>query len=91
MATIKKQDSEVLDPTYTEDDFNELPPSDIIAYNELRSCADLYRMYSEGILDISPDFQRSEIFALSGHKHDEHRYDNTISFLQYSHCRQFCD
>ena len=27
-----------------EDDYSEVPPSDIVAYNELRSCADLFRM-----------------------------------------------
>lgn len=54
---------ERLDDSYLEDDFNELPPEDIIAYNELRSCADLYRMYKEGVLDINPDFQRDEVWA----------------------------
>lgn len=40
------------------DDNNEIPPDDIIAFNELRSCADLVRMYKENQLDIKPDFQR---------------------------------
>ncbi len=35
----------------------EVPPADIIACNELRSCADLYRMYRENILAIRPHFQ----------------------------------
>lgn len=43
-------------------DKNELPPSDVVAYNELRSCSDLFRMYNEGHLDIQPDFQRNEIW-----------------------------
>lgn len=30
--------------TFNEDDSLEIPPGDIVAYNELRSCADLYRM-----------------------------------------------
>lgn len=51
-----------VDESYLEDDSNELPPTDIIAYNELRSCADLYRMYKEGVLDINPDFQREEVW-----------------------------
>ncbi|EPM4291359.1 DUF262 domain-containing protein [Vibrio fluvialis] len=38
------------------------PPSDIVAYNELRSCADLFRMYEKGILDITPDFQRDSVW-----------------------------
>lgn len=44
------------------DDHNESPPSDIVAYNELRSCADLYRMADEGNLIIQPDFQRDFIW-----------------------------
>lgn len=44
------------------DDYDEVPPSDIIAFNELRSCADLYRMYEQGILDIHPDFQREIVW-----------------------------
>lgn len=47
------------------DDFNEVPPSDIVAYNELRSCADLLRMYEEGQLDIQPDFQREIVWSPS--------------------------
>ena len=40
-----------------------MPPSDIIAFNELRSCADIYRMYAAGQLDINPDFQRGEVWT----------------------------
>ena len=29
---------------FVEDEVNEVPPSDIIAFNELRSCADLLRI-----------------------------------------------
>lgn len=43
-------------------DSNDLPPDDIVAYNELRSCADLFRLYSEGNLDIQPDFQRQIVW-----------------------------
>lgn len=43
-------------------DFNLLPPPDIIAYNELRSCSDLVRMYKEKYLDIQPDFQRDFVW-----------------------------
>jgi hypothetical protein len=45
-----------------EDDAGAVPPSDIVAYNELRSCADLFRMYDQGILTINPDFQREVVW-----------------------------
>jgi len=44
------------------DDHNEAPPQDIVAYNELRSCADLQRMHDDGNLEIQPDFQRDFIW-----------------------------
>lgn len=44
------------------DDYNESPPSDIVAYNELRSCADLLRMHSENQLEIQPEFQREVVW-----------------------------
>ena len=44
------------------DDFAETPPNDIVAYNELRSCADLLRMYESGQLEIQPDFQRDVVW-----------------------------
>ncbi len=48
--------------TFFEDDSSELPPPDIIAYNELRSCADLFRMHTQGILTIQPEFQREIVW-----------------------------
>lgn len=48
---------------FYEDESDQQPPSDIIAYNELRSCADLYRMYDKDILDITPDFQRNSVWS----------------------------
>lgn len=45
------------------DDFAEVPPSDIVAYNELRSCADLKRMYENKQLNIQPDFQRDIVWS----------------------------
>lgn len=48
--------------TFYEDDSSNLPPSDIVAYNELRSCADLFRMYNQGILTIQPEFQREIVW-----------------------------
>lgn len=44
------------------DEVNELPPSDIIAFNELRSCFDLVRLYETRKLDIQPDFQREVVW-----------------------------
>jgi hypothetical protein len=49
--------------TFDESDSFEFPPSDMIAYNELRSCADLFRFYREGILDIRPEFQREIVWS----------------------------
>ena len=46
-----------------ESDESELPPSDIVAFNELRSCADLYRMHESGQLTIQPDFQRDIVWT----------------------------
>lgn len=51
--------------TFDSDDSPEMPPSDIIAYNELRSCADLLRMYTKGILNIEPEFQREVVWKSS--------------------------
>ncbi len=45
-----------------EDDYTGLPPNDIVAYNELRSCADIVRMYQTGQLTIQPDFQRDLVW-----------------------------
>ena len=44
------------------DDTSENPPSDIVAFNELRSCADLYRIKKQGQLDLNPEFQRDFVW-----------------------------
>ncbi|MDD4902325.1 MAG: DUF262 domain-containing protein [Patescibacteria group bacterium] len=44
-------------------EFNQAPPKDIFAYNELRSCSDLFRMYKDEILEIQPEFQRNEVWS----------------------------
>lgn len=54
--------SELENQTYEEDDFAEVPPPDIVAYNELRSCADLFRMHEQKILQIQPEFQRDIVW-----------------------------
>jgi uncharacterized protein with ParB-like and HNH nuclease domain len=48
--------------TFEQEDYAEIPPSDIVAYNELRSCADLFRMHEQGILNANPDFQRDVVW-----------------------------
>ena len=53
---------EIEGQTFFESDSAEVPPPDVVAYNELRSCADLFRMYREGILEIQPDFQRQVVW-----------------------------
>lgn len=46
------------------DDINSVvPPSDIVAFTEQRSCADIYRMYVKNQIDINPDFQRGEVWS----------------------------
>lgn len=60
---MKLKEIETLaESTFTEEDFQEAPPNDIVAYNELRSCADLYRMFEAGDLNISPEFQREVVW-----------------------------
>jgi len=48
--------------SFYDDESDQQPPPDIVAYNELRSCADLFRMYEKDILDITPDFQRDSVW-----------------------------
>lgn len=51
--------------TFELDDSTGQPPSDIVAFNELRSCADLVRMYKSKQLTINPDFQRDIVWTNS--------------------------
>jgi hypothetical protein len=49
--------------TFDEGDSEQpIPPPDIVAYNELRSCADLVRMHASGKLELQPDFQRDVVW-----------------------------
>ncbi|WP_078063391.1 DUF262 domain-containing protein [Bacteroides ihuae] len=75
---MKNQTLFELDGISTSDEFAELkgraaeedqdttssvvPPPDIVAFNEQRSCADIYRMYEKKQIDINPDFQRGEVW-----------------------------
>jgi hypothetical protein len=47
---------------FIEDRDQPIPPSNVVAYNELRSCADLFRMFKNGKLEIQPDFQREVVW-----------------------------
>lgn len=42
--------------------FDLQPPADVVSFNELRSCADLVRLYEEGTLEIQPHFQREVVW-----------------------------
>lgn len=53
------------DESFLREDVSILSPADIVAYNELRSCADLYRMYESGNLNVRPHFQRDEVWSNS--------------------------
>ena len=55
--------NELEDLTFNEIDILEAPPPDVIAYNELRSCADVFRMHRRGILEIHPSFQREIVWS----------------------------
>lgn len=51
--------------TFSAEDRNQpIPPENVVAYNELRSCADLNRMFVNGKLEIQPDFQREVVWKL---------------------------
>jgi hypothetical protein len=39
-----------------------IPPPDIVSFNELRSCADLFRLFDTAKLEIQPDFQREVVW-----------------------------
>lgn len=56
-------DLKELEKSFNDEDKSEpVPPTDIVAYNELRSCADLFRLSSGGMLEIQPDFQRDVVW-----------------------------
>ncbi|PHS04559.1 MAG: hypothetical protein COA78_16450 [Blastopirellula sp.] len=62
MATSLKSIRDDEEELLYEADESELPPSDIVAFNEQRSCADLLRMYQSEQLIIQPDFQRDIVW-----------------------------
>ena len=40
-----------------------IPPDDIVAFNEARSCADLFRLFAQQQLDVAPGFQRKVVWS----------------------------
>lgn len=62
MKNYKITETEREKETFEEPDTNDTPPTDIIAFNEQRSCADLYRMKQQGDLDLNPEFQRTFVW-----------------------------
>jgi hypothetical protein len=64
MNQQNKLSDEVFYNESSEDDSfeNVIPPQDIFAFNETRSCADLKRMYDKKQIDIKPPFQRERVW-----------------------------
>lgn len=62
MATEMSELEKLEEETFEANDSVELPPPDVVAYNELRSCADLFRMHKDGILEIRPAYQRGIVW-----------------------------
>ena len=61
--TPRDEAPEENEPTFIEDDSpNQMPPKDVVAYNELRSCADLVRFLKRNRLFTDPDFQRDFVW-----------------------------
>ncbi len=56
---LANEEQEIL----SQDDSSEQPPTDIVTFNELRSCADLVRMYKSYQLTIKPEFQRDVVWS----------------------------
>jgi Protein of unknown function DUF262 len=68
-SPLDEEDDDVMPPELRAEEnyeFDEQPPSDIVSYNELRSCADLNRLYTSTQLEIQPDFQREVVWKKPG-------------------------
>jgi len=64
MTNITNKEERLEEEAFPSDDDKEtVPPPDIFAYNELRSCSDLDRMYRDGTLVIQPEFQRNDVWT----------------------------
>jgi len=57
-AELEKAEEEL----FSTDDSNESPPIDIVSFNELRSCADLFRLHQSGKLNVQPEYQRDVVW-----------------------------
>lgn len=55
-------------------DFEEIPPEDIVAFNELRSSMDIVRLYKTKTLEIQPEFQREIVWKDS----DQTRFIDSV-------------
>lgn len=60
--TFNQSQTQSVDDEFELELSNTFPPKDIFAFNELRSCADLKRMYDKKQLDLSPAFQRKQVW-----------------------------
>ena len=61
----KNSIAEIEEKLQFEDDSNEVPPKEVFTFNELRSCADLFRMYQKKLLEIQPIYQRDIVWGNS--------------------------
>jgi Protein of unknown function DUF262 len=70
-SELKKEEEE----SFLEGDRDQpIPPQNVVAFNELRSCADLSRMYRNKKLEIQPDFQREVVWA----REDQSRFIDSL-------------
>ena len=58
-----------------QDDSPIIPPSGLFTTNEVRSCAELYRMVSENSLNTQPNYQRKEVWKNA----DQTRFLDSLS------------
>lgn len=63
------------DALFEADESEEAPPSDIVAFNELRSCADLFRLHEVNQLEIQPEYQRDVVWQPS----DQTRFVDSLA------------
>lgn len=57
-------DADPYNKSFEDSDYDQIPPEDIVSYNELRSVFDLYRLHDTEQLNIHPDFQREEVWKV---------------------------
>ena len=75
MSNMKRTKiDELYENDFWEEDTQATAPYDVFTFTEIRSCADIYRMYKSGILDLQPDFQRDVVWG----KADRTRFIDSI-------------